>query len=30
MTGLFGFITNWENMQVAEEFLQLLMNGIKA
>lgn len=29
-TGLFGFTTNWEDPQIAEEFLQLLMNGIKA
>jgi TetR/AcrR family transcriptional regulator len=30
MTGLFGLETGWEDLQVQEEFIRFLMNGIKA
>jgi len=30
MTTLFGFCADWDGSQVAEEFVQLLMNGVRA
>ena len=30
MTGLFGFCTNADDAQVSEDFLQLILNGVKA
>jgi len=30
MTELFGFDPNCDDSQIAEEFLQILLNGIKA
>jgi TetR/AcrR family transcriptional regulator len=30
MTSLFGFQTGWDDLHIQEQFIQLLMNGIKA